>query len=227
MGSWLDDGPGGNRAYLATPERGNGAGILVLHAWWGLTPDFTAICDRLAANGFVALAPDLYPDGATAQTISEAEELRDALDESGDETDGVIQQAAEQLLDLPGVTGARIGVIGFSLGAYWALQLSQSRPELVDAAVTVYGTDDGDYRTATAAYLGHFAENDDYEPLDLVRTLETRIRAAGREATFYTYPGTSHWFFEPSRGDVYNAEAAELVWERTLAFLKEQLAGQA
>lgn len=224
MGTWLENGPGGNRAYLATPEQGNGAGVLVLHAWWGLTADFTAICDRLAANGFVALAPGLYPDGATAQTIPEAEALRDQLDEAGDETEAVVEQAAEQLLDLPGVTGARIGVIGFSLGAYFALQLSQSRPDLVSAAVTVYGTDDGDYSTATAAYLGHFAENDDYEPLDLVQTLEGRIRAAGREATFHTYPGTSHWFFEPSQTGVYDAEAAELVWERTLAFLKEQLA---
>ena len=146
MGEWLDDGPGGNRAYLATPEHGNGAGVLVLHAWWGLTPDFTAICDRLAANGFVAMAPDLYSDGATAETISEAEALRDAFDEAGDETDAVVQQSAEQLLDLPGVTSAQIGVIGFSLGAYFALQLSQTRPELVGAAVTVYGTDDGDYK---------------------------------------------------------------------------------
>ena len=207
MGEWLHEESGGNRAYLATPDHGNGAGVLVLHAWWGLTTDFTAICDRLAENGFVALAPDLYPDGATAQTIPEAEALRDTLDEAGDETEATVQQAAERLLDLPGVTGGRIGVIGFSLGAYFALQLSQSRPELVGAAVTVYGTDDGDYSTATAAYLGHFAENDDYEPLDLVQTLETRIRAAGREATFYTYPCTSLWFFEPSRTDVYNAEA--------------------
>jgi carboxymethylenebutenolidase len=76
---------------------------------------------------------------------------------------------------------------------------------------------------ARAAYLGHFAENDDFEPLEWVRTLETRIRAAGREVTFHVYPGTGHWFVEPNRPE-YDAAAADLVWDRTLAFLKAQLA---
>ena len=90
--------------------------------------------------------------------------------------------------------------------------------------MAIYGTDDGDYRTARAAYLGHFAEHDDFEPLQAVRALEERIRAAGREVTFHVYPGTGHWFVEPNQPDVYNAAAAELVWDRTLAFLKAQLA---
>ena len=86
-----------------------------------------------------------------------------------------------------------------------------------------YGTDDGDYRTARAAYLGHFAEHDDFEPLDSVRALETTIRAAGREVTFHVYPGTGHWFVEPHRPE-YDAAAADLAWERTLTFLKARLA---
>jgi carboxymethylenebutenolidase len=110
------------------------------------------------------------------------------------------------------------------MGAYWALQLSQARPDDISAVVAVYGTDGGDYSTARAAYLGHFAENDDFEPLEDVRALEDRIRDAGREVTFHVYPGTSHWFVESNRPDVYNAAAAELVWLRTLAFLKAQLA---
>ena len=121
------------------------------------------------------------------------------------------------------VTGAQIGVIGFSLGAYWALHLSQVQPDDVSAVVTIYGTDDGDYLTARAAYLGHFAEHDDYEPLEAVQALEEKMRAAGREVTFHIYPGTGHWFVEPNRPDVYDAGAADLVWERTLAFLKAQL----
>jgi carboxymethylenebutenolidase len=223
VGEWKQVGPAGNRAYLAVPERGSGAGVLVLHAWWGLTPVFTGVCDRLAAAGFVALAPSLYPDGATAETIAEAEALRDAHDEAA-AVPGIIQAATEQLLGLPAATGASIGVIGFSLGAYWALNLSQVRPDDVSAAVVVYGTDDGDYGSARAAYLGHFAEHDDYEPLEAVRALEARIRAAGRDVTFHVYPGTGHWFVEPNRPDVYDAAAAELVWERTLAFLKARLA---
>ena len=222
MGEWLHIGPAGNRAYLAVPERGSGAGVLVLHAWWGLTSVFTDVCNRLAAAGYVALAPSLFPDGATATTIAEAEALRDAHDEAT-VVEPVVLAAAEQLRGLPAVTGSKIGVIGFSLGAYWALRLSQLRPDDVGAVVTIYGTDDGDYHTARAAYLGHFAEFDDYEPLEAVRALEKKIRAAGREVTFHVYPGTGHWFVEPNQPDVYNAAAAELVWDRTLAFFNAQL----
>ncbi len=222
MGEWLHVGSTGHRAYLAVPDSGAGPGVLVLHAWWGLTPVFTDVCDRLAAAGFVALAPSLFSGGATATTIAEAEALRDANDEES-VAEPVMLAAAEQLRALPAVTGAQIGVIGFSLGAYWALYLSQVRPDDVSAVVTIYGTDDGDYRTARAAYLGHFAEHDDYEPLEAVHALEAKMRAAGREVTFHVYPGAGHWFVEPNRPDVYDATAAELVWERTLAFLKAQL----
>ena len=223
MGEWLQVGPAGNRAYLAVPKRGAGAGVLVLHAWWGLTSVFTDVCDRLAAAGFVALAPSLFPGGATAATITEAEELLAAHDEAA-VVEPAVLTAVEQLRGLPAVTGPQIGVIGFSLGAYWALRLSQVMPDDVVAVVAVYGTDDGDYRTARAAYLGHFAEHDDFEPLQAVRALEERIRAAGREVTFHVYPGTGHWFVEPNQPDVYNAEAAELVWDRTLNFLNDRLA---
>jgi len=221
VGEWLHGGQG-NRAYLAVPERGTGAGVLVLHAWWGLTPVFMDVCDRLTAAGFVALAPSLFSDGATAATIAEAEALRDAHDEAT-VVEPVVLAAAEQLRKLPAVTGSKIGVIGFSLGAYWALHLSQVRPDDVGAVVTIYGTDDGDYSTARAAYLGHFAEHDDFEPLEVVRALEEKIGAAGLEVTFHVYPGTGHWFVEPNQPDVYNAAAAELVSDRTLAFLKAQL----
>lgn len=224
MGEWVDVKATGRRAYLAVPNGGSGLGVLVLHAWWGLTPDFTDVCDRLAAAGFVALAPDLYADGATATTIAEAEVLRDAQEDAASEVKSIVLDAADQLREMPAVTGDQIGVIGFSLGAYWALLLSQERPDDVSAVVTVYGTDDGDYESARAAYLGHFAENDDYEPLQAVHALEAKIRAAGREAVFHVYPGTGHWFVEPSQPDAYDAGAAEMVWERTLAFLKAQLA---
>ena len=223
MGEWLPVSPTGNRAYLAVPDGGSGPGVLVLHAWWGLTPVFTAVCDGLAAAGYVALAPSLYADGATAATIAEAEALRDRHDEAA-EAEPIARAAIEQLLALPPVIGAKIGVIGFSLGAYWALHLSQVRPDEVGAVVVFYGTDDGDYRTARAAYLGHFAEHDDYEPLQAVRALEERIRAAGREVTFHIYPGTGHWFFEPNQPQAYNEAAAVLARERTLDFLKAQLA---
>jgi carboxymethylenebutenolidase len=205
------------------PDQGSGPGVLVLHAWWGLTPVFTGVCDRLAAAGFVALAPGLFPDEATAVTIAEAEALLGALDEAAVAAP-VVSAATEQLLGLPAVTGGPIGVIGFSLGAYWALHLSQVRPDDIGVVVVFYGTDDGDYSTARASYLGHFAEHDDYEPLEAVRSLEERIRAAGRDVTFHVYPGTGHWFFESNQPEAYDSGAAELAWERTLAFLNDRFA---
>jgi carboxymethylenebutenolidase len=196
--------------------------MLVLHAWWGLTSVFTDVCDRLAAAGFVALAPSLFTDEATAATIAEAEALRDAHDEAA-VVEPVVQAATEHLRALPAVTGTQIGIIGFSLGASWALHLSQVRPDDISAVVVFYGTDDGDYRTARAAYLGHFAEHDDFEPLAAVRALQERIRAAGRDVSFPIYPGTGHWFVEPNQPQAYDAGAAKLAWERTLDFLQAQL----
>lgn len=224
MGEWLNNGPGGNRTYLAVPPSGTGPGVLVLHAWWGLTPSFADACDRLAANGFVALAPSLYPDGATTASIGEAEALAGALFDALEETDAVVLAAAEGLQQLPATTGDQMGVIGFSSGGFWALRLSQARPDAVSAVVTVYSTGEADFSQARAAYLGHFAEQDDFEPPEAVQALEGAIRSAGREVTFHVYPGTGHWFAEPDRPDAYDADAAALVWERTLAFLKARLA---
>jgi len=223
VGEWLQIEPAGNRAYLATPESRRGPGVLVLHAWWGLTPVFTDVCDRLALEGFVALAPSLYPDGQTTASIAEAEALIAAHDREPAVAEGIMLAATEHLRDLPAVTNAQLGVIGFSMGAYWALHLSQIRPDEVAAVVAVYGTGGGDYSSARAAYLGHYAEQDDFEPLEDVQALEARIRAAGREVTFYVYPDTGHWFVEANRPDAYNAAAAELVWERTFAFLQAHL----
>lgn len=222
MGEWLNVETAGECMYLARPKGGAGPGALVLHAWWGPTPDITAVCDRQAARGYGALAPSLYPDGATASTISKAEALRDAHDEEAEAEAGA-RASLDWLRRLAEVTGAQIAVIGFSMGAYWALRLSQVRPNDVGAVVVFYGTDDGDYDTARAAYLGHFAEYDDYEPIEGVRALEARIRAVGRQVTFHVYPGTGHWFAEPGRPDAYDPAAAELAWERTFTFLNAHL----
>jgi carboxymethylenebutenolidase len=217
MGEWVAVGETGHQAYLAQPVGGSGPGVLVLHAWWGLTPVFTQICDDLAARGYVALAPSLFAGGATADTIPDAEALRDAQDEEA-VVRPVLLASADLLRNLPGVSPSPLAVIGFSLGAYWAFHLSQVRPEDVGAVVVFYGAGEGEFGETQSAYLGHFAEQDPYEDLGYVRELEQHIRAAGREVTFHVYPGTKHWFAEPNRPE-YDAAAAELAWERTGEFL--------
>lgn len=208
--------------YLALPERGTGAGVLVLHAWWGLTGVFKDVCDGLAAAGFVAFAPDLY-GGQTATTVDEAERLMEQSDSESQRA--IVVAAATYLRAHPAVTGPASGTIGFSMGASWALLLSTVKPDDVTAVVVFYGTYPVDLAASRAAYLGHFAEQDDYEPLESVHELEEQIRAAGREVTFYVYPATGHWFFEANQPDAYDAASATLAWERTITFLQQHLGG--
>ena len=122
-----------------------------------------------------------------------------------------------------GQTDGGLAAIGFSLGAYYALDLSATDPEHIRSVVIFYGTQGdffSDFSNSKADYLGHFAENDVYESQSNADNLEARLRSAGRPVTFHIYTGTGHWFFEPDRKDAYNQAAASLAWDRTLAFLK-------
>jgi carboxymethylenebutenolidase len=203
--------------FLVIPTSGKGPGVLVLHAWWGLNDTIKNFCTRLAGEGFTAFAPDLY-HGKLATTIPEAEALRDGLDWKKSIPE--VSAAAEFLQERSGEPEKGLAVIGFSLGAFFALNLSTSDPERVNKVVVFYGTGPADFTKSRAAYQGHFAGNDPFEPESEVNSLEEELKKAGRPVSFYTYPGTGHWFFEPDRAEVYHPEAASLAWERTLAFLK-------
>ena len=205
--------------FLAVPPTGKGPGVLVLHAWWGLNDTMKAFCTRLAESGFVAFAPDLY-HGKVADNIADAETLGKALDANYLQARAEIAEAARFLSERVGQTDRGLAVIGFSLGAYYALELAAADPEHIRSVVLFYGTGEGDYSSSKAAYLCHFAENDEYEPQSNIAELEKSLHQAGRPVTFYRYPGTGHWFFEPDRPQAFNQAAANLAWDRTLAFLK-------
>ena len=202
--------------YLAHPKGGHGKPVLVLHAWWGLNATIKAFCDRLAAAGFVAFAADLY-HGEVAATIPDAERLGHGVDSNFLGTRAEVAAAAKYLAERAGQPD--LAVIGFSLGASYALDLAVTEPERVHSVVVFYGSWGEHFERSKAAYLGHFAENDPYEPAAGVDALEAALKAAGRPATIQRYPGTGHWFFEPDRTAEYNAQAANLAWERTVAFL--------
>lgn len=210
--------------YLALPTSGGGPGILVLHAWWGLNAFFTGLCDRLAQEGFVALAPDLY-GGGIASTIEEAEALQANFDFGAAQQKAV--QALEVLQQQSGVQAERLGALGCSMGAAWALTLSSLFPEQIAASVLFYGVSEADFSAARCAYLIHCAENDAWDPVEQAREMEAAMRVAGREVAFYVYPDVGHWFLESDRPDAYNPEAAQLAWERSTAFLKQHLQGTA
>ena len=210
--------------YLALPPSGTGPGVLVLHAWWGLVPTFTEVCDRLAAQGFVAFAPDLYA-GRTATTIAEAEALQQVMETSdhGARISAVARSALAHLGDDSHVTGPVVSIVAFSLGVWYALGLSGDAHEAVTAVVAFYGTGEAEQPAAQASYQGHFAENDPYVSPDEMHSMEAALRAAGCATEFHVYPGTRHWFFEADRVDAYDAGAAQLAWDRTVAFLRRQL----
>jgi carboxymethylenebutenolidase len=204
--------------FLALPKSGKGEPVLVLHAWWGLNDTIKSFCTRLADSGFVAFAPDLY-HGKIADTISDAEVLGKALDGNHLQAKAEIKDAVNFLNEHTGRSSSNLAVVGFSLGAYYALDLAASDPERIHSVVLFYGTGSDDFSSSKAAYLGHFAENDPFEPRSGVDELEQALKNSGRQVTFHYYPGTGHWFFEPDRIDAYNKEAASLAWERTLSFL--------
>jgi carboxymethylenebutenolidase len=195
--------------------RARGAeGVLLLHAWWGLTDDVSAYAERLAGEGFAVRTPDLF-DGRTAATPEEAEALVGAIDPAA--AGAAALAGAERLATL--VPGGPLAAIGFSYGAPWALGMPERNPRF-RGSVLYYGTgwDEG-IAAGRTPVLGHFAPGDPYEPDDWVAELEARLRASGRSVALHRYLGAGHWFAEPSRS-AYDPAAAELAFERTLDFLR-------
>ena len=217
-------GEGTAPGYLALPRGGEGPGVLVLHAWWGLNDFFKAFCARLAQEGYVAFAPDVY-HGKIATTIEEAQQLRKVYEGEQERAFAEMSAAVTYLRQHPATRGQGIACVGFSMGGWSSFELSVARPADVVAVVAFYGIGDpaADYSAARAVYLGQYVEHDEWEEDEYVDLLEAKLRAAGREATFYRYSGISHWFMEENRPDAYNAEAARVAWERMLEFLHRHL----
>lgn len=212
--------------YLAVPQSSRGPGVVVLHAWWGLNDFFKRFCDKLAGEGFVAFAPDLH-QGQTASTIDGAKELMAKRDLDFETTMKQVTGAVELLKTHPAVEKSRFGVVGFSMGGAWSLWLSAQRPENVAAVVVFYGTagdfvSKSDFTRSQAAFLGHYAETDEWEPIDGVKKLEGLLQSAGKQVEFHFYPNIGHWFFEENRPE-YDPESARLAWRRTVQFLHSKI----
>ncbi|MHB8190710.1 MAG: dienelactone hydrolase family protein [Ferrimicrobium sp.] len=211
--------------YLALPAASRGPGVVVIQEWWGLVEHIKDLCDRFAANGFVALAPDLY-DG---QVVSEPDDAGKAMmalnmDDASKKMRGAINELVHR-------TGQEsVGVVGFCMGGGLAYVLAAQNPDTVRALAPFYGVipwpdAEPDYSTISAAIQGHYAEHDDFASPKRVRELETRLIDAGKRVEFYVYPGTNHAFFNDSRPEVYDALASSQAWDRLIPFLHEELGG--
>jgi carboxymethylenebutenolidase len=214
-------------AYISLPPVGNGPGVVVIQEWWGLVPHIRNVTDRLAAQGFVALAPDLYRGKETSEA-DEAGKL--VMEMQLEQAAKDMAAAVDALLAMPETTGEGAGVIGFCVGGGLALYLASLKPE-VTAVVCYYGFPrqglNWDLSAVKGAVLGHFAEEDDFAPPELVEGMERELRDAGVDVTFHHYPGTTHAFFNDSRPEVHHPEAAATSWQRTLKFLRAWLGGTA
>jgi carboxymethylenebutenolidase len=206
--------------YLATHAAGKGPGVLVIQEWWGLVKHIENVCDRFAAEGFSALAPDLY-HGKVATEPDGAGKLLMALNIEQAEKD--LTGAARHLAQHSST--ARLGAVGFCMGGQLALFAACTNPA-IGAVVDFYGIHPNvkpDYTRLTGPVLGLFAEKDAFVTPATAREVEAGIRKAGKTVEVHIYPGVDHGFFNDERADVYDKAAADDAWRRTLAHFRAQL----
>lgn len=229
MGTMVEFASNGGAAagYLATPEGGNGPGVIVVQEWWGLDSGIKEMADRLAAAGFVALAPDLYHGELAGHTeMDKAGALMQAL--PADRAARDMSGAVDFLADHESTTGDGIGVMGFCMGGMLTFVLASLRPDRIKAAVPFYGFPQGDgapdFSQISAAIQGHMAEHDDFFPPDAARALEAHLRDLGKDATLTVYPGSGHAFMAPHNALGTQDQALyDEIWPKATAFLHQHL----
>ena len=223
MGEMISFKANGGHAngYLALP-RVPGPGVIVLQEWWGLVGHIKDVADRFAAEGFVALAPDLY-DGKTTEEPDEAGSMLMAL--NIDETSKKLSGAVHALHEMPAVEDDKVGVVGFCMGGQLAMYAAATNPE-IGACVNFYGIHPNvhpPFANLKAPILGIFAEHDEYASPEAVNKMREELTALGKVHEFHTYAGAQHAFFNDDRPEVYNPEASEDAWNRTVQFLRHHL----
>jgi carboxymethylenebutenolidase len=213
----LQAAAGDTDTYVASARPSPGAPVLLLHPWWGLNQTIRDLADRLAGDGFTVMAPDLF-DGTILTTPEDAKEhLRSLTDADSARIRACTEATLDHLLARPNVRADRAAIVGLSFGAMEGTEVAAARSD-VAALVCFYS---GIFEAPPGvAYLGHFAEDDEFDDSAQVPDFEKTL-SDGSAA--YVYPGTKHWFLEADRPE-YNADAAELAYSRTVAFLRKQLA---
>jgi carboxymethylenebutenolidase len=207
--------------YLALPPSGSGPGVIVIQEWWGLTDHIAGLADRLAAEGFVALAPDLF-GGTVAHDADEAGKLMSELPVDRAARD--LAGAVDFLITNEAVTSAAVGAIGFCMGGGFVLQLAAQQGLKISAAVPFYGVGPAvpeQFTGLTAQVQGHYGEKDDFHPADEAREQADKIREeSGSEVEFFFYPAGHAFHNDENLLGTYDAESAKLAWDRSVAFLK-------
>ncbi|MGH9379392.1 MAG: dienelactone hydrolase family protein [Thermoanaerobaculia bacterium] len=216
--------------WVVYPERPDKAGaVIVIHEVFGLTDWARAVADRLAADGFIALAPDLLsgkgPDGGGTESLGER--VREVIRElEPAEVHARLDAVRGYAMGLPAANG-RVGAVGFCWGGSTSFAYAGAQPEL-DAAVVYYGgspEEPGDYETVEAPVLGLYGA-DDARVNATIPAAEEQMERLGKSYTTHVYEGAGHGFLrEQDERDGANRRAADQAWPATLAFFREHLEG--
>jgi carboxymethylenebutenolidase len=215
---------GSATGYLAVPAGEHGPGVIVLQEWWGVDEHIRSLCDRLAAEGFYALAPDLYRGETTTQP-SEAQQKMMAL--SMGEVEQEMCGAADYLAAQPGFEGPGVGAVGFCLGGGLAVWAAATCPNIAAAVTFYYVMPHGkpDFSAIRGPVLGHFGTADEFIPIEDANRLESELKDAGVDTTFHYYEGAGHAFVnDTNRLGTHDPELAQLAWGRTVDVLRSALA---
>jgi len=207
------------QGYLA----GRGPAVVVIQEWWGLVPHIEDIVERFAKEGFLAIAPDLF-HGKTTKSPDEAGRLLMELD--ADRAEREIAGAGEYLLSRPECTSKTYGVVGFCMGGALAQYTATKEGDKVGATASFYGGFrklNMDWNNLNAALLLIYAGNDKSVPASAGQELGEKLKAMGKNVDVVVYPNTNHAFFNDARKEVYDAEAAQDAWRRTLELFRANI----
>lgn len=210
--------------YLAVPASGSGPGVIVIQEWWGLDDHLADVTDRLAAEGFVALAPDLF-GGSVAHDSDEAGKLMSELPVERAARD--LGGAVDFLLGHDAVTSDKLGAVGFCMGGGFVLLLAAQQGDRIAAAVPFYGVGPAvpdTYDTVTADVQGHYGERDAFYPIEQAHALEEQLRAESHgEVEFFYYPAGHAFHNDKDRLGTYDEDSARTAWSRAVGFLRRTL----
>jgi carboxymethylenebutenolidase len=210
--------------YLAVPESGSGPGVILIQEWWGLDDHIADLADRLAGEGFVTLAPDLF-GGRVAHDSDEAGRMMSELPAEQAARD--LGGAVDYLLGLDSVTSSTVGAVGFCMGGGFVLMLAAQQGDKIGAAVPFYGVGQGvpdSFASITAPVQGHYGELDAFYPVDAARAQEAQMRRETQSTVeFFYYPAGHAFHNDENLLGTYDADAARLAWQRTVDFLRARL----
>ncbi len=212
------------QGYLSFQDDRKGPAVVVIQEWWGLVPHIEDVCDRLAASGFVALAPDLY-HGEKARSPNDAQKLMMELDV--DRANAEIIGAGQYLLSRPECSSGTFGIVGFCMGGALA-QYAATTSDKVGAVSSFYGgfrKVQPQWENLQAPILLIYGSSDSGVPPSAGIELQKKLRAMGKRVEVKIYDDAGHAFFNDTRIEVYNEQAADAAWRETIELFRQNLEG--